>query len=1084
MRQRLGLQQGAAPISNEELGQLMMKNVKKNDREYTLLAYEKFRDLVCGAGLPLNQVRFALNTSFELFTGGIKGPLTVSRTVVKDAILGLGAADGQKEMQADAGRKHQLIFDESAHILILASSHWNEDLNGPETTVLAAVRLDKQSGQLVASLVHGQTMHIPAASIIGALSDNCGGMDGKYNGAMVCLFRLLRARQLKAWADVDVGDLEATPVLGSSQTCYIDLCNSESESSDSEDSDDEVDSEDEELVFTLKSRAEARSKKALGVAAERLKVEESRRWAGHNRHTRAPCMTHLGSIMHDSAVVAACGKAPPYKSNMVKQNHLLTYLLQQHYIWDANRVSKLLVCEDLCGVKFQHQTTEPDLNRWLYTFFACCDSIDPEFQFKSTLYYLASTTRICCDCDLFVKDGRYSYDREAHCECLREWCSAKGDSKEARQILWFGCLHDPGKGADWQLSTLIRFQLLAEFEFSSKVINPFHHWTIGQESHERARHRSRWAPAATSTPSAWRQLPAGYRLCELSEFVNKVLLECDQMLSALEANCWTHSDVARYQKNLGNCVSLDSPDQPEIEVDTDGVPNTAAVGSSPTISTSQLNGFTMDADAVINIGSKWWGRSTLPSKYEVGQWPAPDPGLGGMFCPLNDTVTIARQCLAASALPGGRTSYRRVKRCVRRWICGYVDSCKHWLPRLQLLPFAIGQLECPVLGPPLARALIRRSWAHRVPMRIGQIFQQPLMYKQFGPWLQADSKADDVVLESIVVQAKAEYHDVVEASTGKKAAREQAAEDAMKNSVQLGCVDTYGLLEAIEQSEEAIQEFYTFAAFGTRPRLHGRICPSISQYPTLNYFMNLHVRSQLVTQQQIEAMFNKYRLAANKRCTDTLKAEILKWKQNVWKRSETYKKLQLVPRVFEHTKMSVLAALKKAKAKLRASMTAAGALARLLPHFGRSKKRKRQGTGGAVERAKGPTKEEKEQAQKLMAEFSSLNVNEFLPKQKRKWLEHSGRWPPAVVPTFVELENPTKKAKKATSKKRKQKVIQLFCICQQEYDDEREYMGCDGCNDWFHRECLRMSTKLFDRLQDTPGPWYCKKCLKQMRGRS
>ena len=689
IRKKLGLVATAKEITNEELAAAARKNIMINDREYSLSAYEAFRDVVCGSGLALNQVKFITNRMFKLITG-VDGNFKVSRTVVKDAVMALSAADDAAEVEADKDRKHQLIFDESAHILILASSHWNADLSLPEITVLAAVRLDKQTGLIVATLVDKLTSHIPASSIINALSDNCAGMDGKYKGAMVILFRLLRARASE-WQDEVADDLPAIPAISNiPQTCYIDLCDSDSDSercmpglgSDDDSSDDEEDSDDD-VIFTLKSKAAAKSKAALAVAA--TEFEQSSQRSKHSRHTRASCMTHLGSIMHDAALTAACGKSPGYKQGMVKINHLITYLLQQHYIWDASRVSKLLVCKDLCGISFDHQTTEPDLNRWLYTYLACNDAVDPDFQFKSTMYYLAATTSSDCNCDLEWVDGSYGkYVREGNCNCTRKWISSKANCKEARQLLWYACLHEPKKGAEWHVSILVRLQLLAEFEFSSRVINPFHHWTISREPVSKSKWRSKWSAEcwpcgpeySPATHLKWKQLPAGFQMGDLSHYVGTTLQCCDKMEAALDANCWTSEDVLRYQKEQ----QQQAPDDTE------------------TSSTAQVEQCSPE------LLAHNWSSPVLPSKYEVNGWSSSHKWLHlspasykppEMYCPLEDTITVARQCLKALGLRKAvmESMYRKFKKSMEKWITGYVKSCRIWLPRLLLLPFAIGQLK-------------------------------------------------------------------------------------------------------------------------------------------------------------------------------------------------------------------------------------------------------------------------------------------------------------------------------------------------------------------------------------------------------
>ena len=179
------LRAASSPPTNDQLIDMFEKHSRKRlktGRHYTVEGYEAFRDLVCGAGLPMQQVNHVINVAFKLLVGR-EVDFKISRTPVRTAIMALGVCDDLDERLADSGRKHQLIFDESAHILLIASAHWNHELRRPELTVLAAIRLDKQTGQILAEKVHDGTSHIPADSIISTLSDNCKAMDGVYKGA-------------------------------------------------------------------------------------------------------------------------------------------------------------------------------------------------------------------------------------------------------------------------------------------------------------------------------------------------------------------------------------------------------------------------------------------------------------------------------------------------------------------------------------------------------------------------------------------------------------------------------------------------------------------------------------------------------------------------------------------------------------------------------------------------------------------------------------------------------------------------------------------------------------------------------------
>lgn len=1149
MREQIGLPSSQEPISNEELVQLFrqhaLSRLKQNERQYSLLGYEKFRNLVCGAGLPMNQVSYVLEQTFDLWVGGTAG-INVTRDPVRRAILALGAADDAEEKVADATRKHQLCFDESAHIMVLTSSHWNDEMMLPELTVIIACRLDKQTGQILAMKVDDSIQHIPAENIINALSDNCKAMDGKYKGAMVCLFRLLKARENGVDIAVDLSNASLSEIISSPQSCYVGTGDENmplhvDDDTESEDDDDAVDSDDEGSFFTLQSRGDKKASGELGAALEPEIDIDVGVGCRKCRHTRSPCTTHLVSIMHDTGLICGCGKAPGYKQGMVKINHIITYLLQQHYIWSADRKSRLLVCADL-GFTFDRATTEPDLNRWQYTFFATADAIDPDFAFKTTMYYMAVTTRMNCNCGFAEADGRIKYFRDVvggkPCDCIREWLPDKTSCKEARQLLWFGCLHDPAKGADWWLSTQVRYHLLAENEFSIKVVNLFYGWTIGQESAACAQWRQLYATNPEMYPKSsapkFRQLPPGYRMGELSRYIRKTLGECDRMQTALDANCWTTGDVIRHYKQAHmvepadcpvitdpleatsgrsyfSCINFDDcwaedlnaikfMEAPAVKYPWEiGIPLPTVTGGPVTVELSDL---------IEIAGSDPMEYTAGPDLYWEIQPPIPD----SMCIPFEDTVSIARRSLALGDLPGGRKMYRSVLKSLRKWIKGYIKSCREWLTRLPLLPFAIGELEDPIRGPPLARALIRHCWKDE-PMEVGRMLVRPLMYRQYGPLNECDSEADSIVLRSIELEAKAEYHDVYETTVGKAKVRRDAAAAAMADSISSGCIDTFSILPTIRQSPAARQQFFTFAAFGAKPALSSLICPSISQYPDLNRIMNETVRSCLISQQKIEALFNKYRLLGDKRNSDAMREAMLKWKQNNWKRVKTRAELGLIAHKFERTKADVLKHYKQHLVKLKIKSESEDVLKRLCPHIGHGAWRK---TG----KKKGLTKADREllaaemlEAEKCLGGFWELEPTAFLEKNKKEWREKAGNACSNNQPVSATTAT-TKKRCRSTLKfgnskevaidwqhcKESQKVFtdfmtrqrhqwrasrfgcqgdeKLFCVCQQPYDDDYKpgYLGCDGCGDWFHAHCIGVSNRLFRKLNKASGSWYCNSC--------
>ncbi|VDP77390.1 unnamed protein product, partial [Schistosoma curassoni] len=49
----------------------------------------------------------------------------------------------------------------------------------------------------------------------------------------------------------------------------------------------------------------------------------------------------------------------------------------------------------------------------------------------------------------------------------------------------------------------------------------------------------------------------------------------------------------------------------------------------------------------------------------------------------------------------------------------------------------------------------------------------------------------------------------------------------------------------------------------------------------------------------------------------------------------------------------------------------------------------------------------------------------------------------------------------------------VYCVCKTPYNPSREYIGCDLCRDWFHFECVGLDPKDSDKLGDS---WHCPDC--------
>ncbi|KAJ8330565.1 JmjC domain-containing histone demethylation protein 1 [Batrachochytrium dendrobatidis] len=49
----------------------------------------------------------------------------------------------------------------------------------------------------------------------------------------------------------------------------------------------------------------------------------------------------------------------------------------------------------------------------------------------------------------------------------------------------------------------------------------------------------------------------------------------------------------------------------------------------------------------------------------------------------------------------------------------------------------------------------------------------------------------------------------------------------------------------------------------------------------------------------------------------------------------------------------------------------------------------------------------------------------------------------------------------------------LFCICRKPYDENKFYIQCDECDDWFHGSCIKIS----EAESDAIDKWYCATCV-------
>jgi len=93
------------------------------------------------------------------------------------------------------------------------------------------------------------------------------------------------------------------------------------------------------------------------------------------------------------------------------------------------------------------------------------------------------------------------------------------------------------------------------------------------------------------------------------------------------------------------------------------------------------------------------------------------------------------------------------------------------------------------------------------------------------------------------------------------------------------------------------------------------------------------------------------------------------------------------------------------------------------------------------------------------------------PGKKKKRKASSGDDDDSDVP---------KPRKKQSTRKKEPKVV-IYCICHQPDDGERPMIGCDGCQEWFHFDCLGMDKNEQLRVQ-AQERYYCPQCEKSGEG--
>jgi len=52
---------------------------------------------------------------------------------------------------------------------------------------------------------------------------------------------------------------------------------------------------------------------------------------------------------------------------------------------------------------------------------------------------------------------------------------------------------------------------------------------------------------------------------------------------------------------------------------------------------------------------------------------------------------------------------------------------------------------------------------------------------------------------------------------------------------------------------------------------------------------------------------------------------------------------------------------------------------------------------------------------------------------------------------------------------------EIYCICQQPYDETQFYIGCEKCSDWFHGRCVGILQSEADQIDE----YICPRCAPQ-----
>ncbi len=62
------------------------------------------------------------------------------------------------------------------------------------------------------------------------------------------------------------------------------------------------------------------------------------------------------------------------------------------------------------------------------------------------------------------------------------------------------------------------------------------------------------------------------------------------------------------------------------------------------------------------------------------------------------------------------------------------------------------------------------------------------------------------------------------------------------------------------------------------------------------------------------------------------------------------------------------------------------------------------------------------------------------------------------------------------------RIKDKYCVCRQLLKDSNVLMiGCDGCDEWYHPDCINLSGAELEKAKQS-DKWFCVKCKNKRHG--